>query len=56
MNSHEASIFDALEDFYAQQEYKGNRPATLLYYRKNFDHFLKDTGIQTWGDTSPYLM
>lgn len=35
----------ALEHFYAEQEYKGNRPATLLFYRKSHAHFLKDTGI-----------
>jgi integrase/recombinase XerD len=45
MNRQGASIVEALEEFYSEQEYKGNRPATLLFYRKNFAHFLKDTGV-----------
>ncbi len=36
---------EAIEDFFAEQQYKGNRPATLTFYRENFNHFLKDTRI-----------
>jgi integrase/recombinase XerD len=50
MSRQGVSILDALEEFYAEQEYKGNRPATLLYYRKNFEHFLKDTGVVDLGE------
>jgi site-specific recombinase XerD len=39
------SIREAFEDFIADKEYQGARPATLHFYRSNFEHFLRDTGI-----------
>jgi integrase/recombinase XerD len=40
------SLFEAINSFYEEQAYKGNSPATLTFYRDNFGHFLKDTGIR----------
>lgn len=37
-------ITDALDDFIAEQEYKGNRPATIYFYRSNLDRFMTGTG------------
>lgn len=36
---------EVFAEFYAEQEYKGNRPATLKFYQDSFNHFLKDTGV-----------
>lgn len=38
-------ISEALDDFIAEQEYKGNRPATIHYYRSNLDRFTTGTGV-----------
>lgn len=38
---------EVMEDFCEDQRYKGNSPATLTFYRDNFEHFLKDTGLET---------
>lgn len=35
----------ALTDFYEDQEYKGNSPATLRYYRTTLRRFQRDSGI-----------
>jgi integrase/recombinase XerD len=39
------TMLGAINDFYAEQEYKRNSRGMLTFYRQNFDHFLKDTGI-----------
>ncbi len=39
------TLNEALEDFFAEQEYKGNSAATINFYRENLKHFLKDTGV-----------
>lgn len=41
----DASLRPAIEDFFEEQEYKGNSPATVDFYRTNVEHFLRDTGI-----------
>lgn len=43
---------DVLTEFYAEQEYKGNRPATLRFYQQTVGHFLKDTGLTSLEDFS----
>ncbi|MEJ2288285.1 MAG: hypothetical protein P8Y02_06470, partial [Deinococcales bacterium] len=35
----------ALADFYEDQEYKGNSPATLRYYRTTLHRFQRDSGV-----------
>ena len=37
---------DAIEDFYADQHYKGNSSATVKHYRDTFEHYMKDTGVE----------
>jgi hypothetical protein len=44
--AHDTSIREAFEDFIADKEYQGARPTTLLLYRSNWDHFLRDTGVE----------
>jgi hypothetical protein len=41
------TMLGALEDFDAEQEYKGDGRATLTFYRQHFDHFVfvRDMGI-----------
>jgi hypothetical protein len=39
------TLHEVVRVFFEEQEYKGNRPATLRFYQENFRHFLKDTGI-----------
>ena len=39
------TMHEVISEFFAEQEYKGNRPATLTFYRVNFNHFLQDTGV-----------
>lgn len=40
-----ASLREAFEDFIEDKEYQGARPATLHFYRSNWEHFLRDTRI-----------
>lgn len=56
MDAHDVPLSEALADFYAEQEYKGNRPATLLYYRKSFTRFLADTGITHLSQLTPSVV
>ena len=39
------TLRDALIDFYGDQHYRGNSPATLRFYRTNLERFQRDTGI-----------
>ncbi len=39
------SLRCALNDFYEEQEYKGNSPATLLYYRSTVERFLRQAKV-----------
>lgn len=49
-------LTEAIAEFYEEQDYKGNAPATLNFYKENFDHFLKDTGITTLDEfTEPAI-
>lgn len=41
------SLGVALEEFYEEQTYKGNSSATVLYYRTNVAHYLKDANVTT---------
>lgn len=45
--AHDASIREVFEDFIADKEYQGARPATLHFYRSNWEHFIRETGIET---------
>lgn len=36
---------EAIHDLSDEQEYKGDSPATIEFYRTNLDHFLRDTGV-----------
>lgn len=56
MDASDAPLSLALEDFYAEQEYKGNRPATLFFYRKNLKRFLADTGITHLSQLTPHAV
>ncbi len=46
------SIREAFADFLDDKEYQGVRPWTIDFYRRNFEHFLKDTGVEVIGDVS----
>jgi site-specific recombinase XerD len=39
------TVKEALKEFVAEQEYKGNSPRTIEFYESHLLHFLKDTGV-----------
>lgn len=43
---------EAFRDFLEEQDYKGNSPATIKFYRENVGHFVKDTGATDLEDFS----
>lgn len=45
-----ATIREAFDDFLGDKEYQGARPATLHFYRSNWEHFLRDTGIESFDE------
>ncbi|MDZ7801177.1 MAG: hypothetical protein U5K81_10350 [Trueperaceae bacterium] len=40
----------AFEDFIGDKEYQGASPAMLHFYRSNWEHFRRDTGVATLDD------
>lgn len=40
------SIREAFGDFLDDKDYQGVRPRTIDFYRRNFEHFLRDTGVE----------
>ena len=44
--AHTVPLREAFDDFISDKEYQGARPATLHFYRSNWSHFLRDTGIE----------
>ncbi len=42
---HAVTVREALDDFIEHKEYQGARPATLHFYRSNWEHFLRDRDI-----------
>ena len=50
--AHVGSLHDAFEDFIADKEYQGVSPATIHFYRRNWAHFLSDTGVDTLAGLS----
>lgn len=46
------SLRSALNDFYEEQEYKGNSPATLVFYRSTVERFLRQARVSTLEEVS----
>lgn len=53
---HAGTLREAFEDFMGDKEYQGARPATLHFYRSNWEHFLADTGIETLEELTPQVI
>lgn len=41
-------IREAFADFLEDKEYQGVRPMTIDFYRRNFEHFLRDTSVEAF--------
>jgi len=46
------SIREAFNDFLEDKDYQGVRPKTIDFYKRNFDHFLRDTGVEWLEDVT----
>lgn len=45
--AHDAFIRDVFEDFIADKEDQGARAATLHFFQSNWEHFRRDTEIES---------
>lgn len=46
------TLREAFDDFAADKEYQGVSPWTTNFYRRNFEHFRRDTGIEALRDVT----
>ncbi|HKI56810.1 MAG TPA: site-specific integrase, partial [Trueperaceae bacterium] len=51
-SAYDLSFDEAVRDFCDDQEYKGNSPATVRYYRSNLGRFQRDAEIAAISDFS----
>ena len=48
--AHAVLLREAFEDFIADKQYQGVSPATISFYARNWRHFVRDTGVETFED------
>ena len=48
--AHVVLLREAFEDFIADKQYQGVSPATISFYARNWRHFVRDTGVETFED------
>lgn len=54
--THTRSLREAFEDFIADKRYQGVSPATVSFYRRNWNHFVRDTGVATIDELTPNVI
>ena len=53
---HTGSLREAFEDFIADKRYQGVSPATVSFYRRNWNHFVRETGVAALKDATPAVV
>ena len=48
--AHDVLLREAFEDFIPDKQYQGVSPATISFYARNWAHFVRDTGVETFGE------
>jgi len=51
--AHDVTLREAFDDFIADKQYQGVSPATVSFYRRNWSHFIRDTGLETVEELTP---
>ena len=51
--AHSVSLREAFDEFIADKKYQGVSPATISFYARNWNHFVRDTGVESVADLSP---
>ncbi len=54
--THTGSLRKVFEDFIAAKRYQGVSPATVSFYRRNWNHFIRDTGVATIDALTPTVI
>lgn len=54
--THGVTLREAFDDFIADKQYQGVSPATVSFYRRNWAHFVRDTGVRTVRELTPKVI